>query len=42
VDGLGFFETVIGEAGRGNFSFFILLAGILQLAIMWRDRGRKK
>lgn len=31
-------RTVIEEMGRGNFSFLILVVGILQLAVMLRKR----
>jgi hypothetical protein len=31
-------ETIIAEMGRGNFSFLILLVGILQLIVMLKKR----
>lgn len=31
-------RTIIEEMGRGNFSFLILVVGILQLAVMLRRR----
>ena len=34
-------QTIIGEMGRGNFSFLILVVGIAQLAVMARN-GRKQ
>lgn len=31
-------RTIMEEMGRGNFSFLILVVGILQLAVMLRKR----
>ena len=31
-------ETIIAEMGRGNFSFLILLVGIIQLIVMLKKR----
>ena len=31
-------ETIITEMGRGNFSFLILIVGIMQLAVMIAKR----
>lgn len=33
-----FIETIIDEMGRGNFSFLILIVGILQLTVMLKKR----
>ena len=30
--------VIIGEMGRGNFSFLILIVGLLQLIVMLRKR----
>ncbi len=32
------FTVIIGEMGRGNFSFLILIVGLLQLIVMLRKR----
>ena len=33
-------KTIIEEMGRGNFSFLILVVGIVQVIVMiWRRRG---
>ena len=31
-------ETIIAEMGKGNFSFLILIVGIIQLAVMIAKR----
>jgi hypothetical protein len=31
-------RTIIEEMGRGNFSFFILVIGILQLIVMLKKK----
>ena len=31
---MGMADTIIGEMGRGNFSFLILIVGIVQLIVM--------
>jgi hypothetical protein len=31
-------KVIIDEMARGNFSFLILLVGMLQLAVMWRKK----
>lgn len=33
-------ETIVSEMGKGNFSFLILVVGVLQLVVMIRN-GRK-
>ena len=33
-------ETIVNEMGKGNFSFLILVVGILQLVVMIKN-GRK-
>ena len=33
-------ETICSEMGKGNFSFLILVVGVLQLIVMIRN-GRK-
>ena len=33
-------ETIVSEMGKGNFSFLILVVGILQLVVMIKN-GRK-
>ena len=35
-------ETIVNEMGKGNFSFLILVVGILQLVVMIRNGMRKK
>jgi len=30
-------KTIIEEMTRGNFSFLILLVGVLQLILMWKN-----
>lgn len=30
-------QTIIEEMKRGNFSFLILVVGILQLILMWKN-----
>jgi hypothetical protein len=34
----GLIQTIIEEMGRGNFSFLILVIGILQLSVMLRKK----
>jgi len=34
-------ETIVNEMRKGNFSFLILVVGVLQLIVMIRN-GRKK
>ena len=34
-------ETIVNEMGKGNFSFLILVVGVLQLVVMIRN-GRRK
>ena len=31
-------ETIITEMTKGNFSFLILVVGVLQLVVMWRKK----
>lgn len=31
-------ETIINEMARGNFSFAILVVGIIQAVLMWKKR----
>lgn len=33
-------ETIVSEMGKGNFSFLILVVGVLQLVVMIKN-GRK-
>lgn len=33
-------ETIVNEMGKGNFSFLILVVGVLQLVVMIKN-GRK-
>ena len=36
-------ETIVNEMGKGNFSFLILVVGVLQLIVMvWNGRKKKK
>lgn len=35
-------ETIVNEMGKGNFSFLILVVGVLQLVVMIRNGRRKK
>lgn len=39
---MDFLETVWNEMGRGNFSFLILLVGVLQLMVMCKRRNDEK
>lgn len=34
-------HVIIEEMGKGNFSFLILVVGVLQLFLMWKN-GRQK
>ena len=31
-------ETIITEMAKGNFSFLILVVGVMQLIVMWRKK----
>lgn len=36
-------EVIVNEMARGNFSFAILIVGIVQVVLMWRNgRGNKR
>ena len=35
-------ETIVSEMGKGNFSFLILVVGVLQLVVMIRNGRRNK
>ena len=35
-------ETIVNEMGKGNFSFLILVVGVLQLVVMIRNGRRNK
>lgn len=35
-------ETIVSEMGRGNFSFLILVVGILQLIVMIKNERKNK
>lgn len=35
-------ETIVSEMGKGNFSFLILVVGVLQLVVMIKNGRRKK
>ena len=37
---IAFFETVFKESMHGNFSFFILVAAIIQIALMVRHKRK--
>lgn len=37
-----FIETVVSEMGKGNFSFFILVVGIVQVIIMIENLKQTK
>lgn len=34
-------ETIVNEMGRGNFSFLILVVGVVQTVVMIRNGKRK-
>lgn len=35
-------QTIIDEMGKGNFSFLILVVGVLQLVVMLRNSREKR
>lgn len=35
-------ETIVTEMGKGNFSFLILVVGIIQVILMAKNNGGKK
>jgi len=36
-----FLHTIIDQARQGNFSFFILVAALWQIGLMYRNERRK-
>lgn len=36
------FNTIVTEMAKGNFSFLILIVGIIQVILMWRNNRDNK